>query len=666
MPLPPLTDARPQPARHGDADACVAEVIARVGQRIVLGLPLALGKANHLANAFYRRACADPTLDLTIYTALSLEVPQAPNALAGRLLGPIAQRLYEGYPELDYARARRAGTLPANVTVKEFFLPPGGLLGNAYAQRNYVSANYTHAGREILDAGLNVVAQMVAPEPGGDRYSLSCNTDLALDMVPALRAREAAGEPVAILGEINADLPFLGHEAAVPADWFDALLDAGRYTLFPVPAARVGLADHAIGLRAASLVGDGGTLQLGIGALSDAVSWAIRLRHEAPDAYRAAIDTLAGPEQREAAAAIGGFDPFETGLYACSEMLTDGMLDLLERGILRRTVSDDYEIEAAVARGERAADEPGDAVCLHAGFYLGPGAMYERLRDLEPRLRAAIGMRSITHINDLFGEEALARLQRRGARFINSAMRVNGRGAAISDALDDGRTVSGVGGQYNFAAMGQALADGRSVILLRSTRTSGGRTRSNIVWTGGEVTVPRHLRDIVVTEYGIADLRGLTDRDVAVALACICDARFQEGFLAEAKAAGKVEPDYALPAGARRNTPDALAHALNATRAAGHLPAYPFGSELTPVEQSLKEALEYLAGATATRRGMAATVWAALTGPAPGDAAASALERMGLLAPASLGERLERRLVAHALACTEDSLAPDPNPQERS
>jgi acyl-CoA hydrolase len=630
----------------------VDAVIGTVGRRIVLGLPLALGKANHLANAFYRRAREDSSLDLTIYTALTLEPPGAPNALAARLLDPVVERIYGGYPELDYARDRRAGTLPANVTVKEFFLPPGGLLKNDYAQRNYVSANYTHAARDILAAGINVIAQMVAPEPGGERLSLSCNTDLILDLVPVMRAREAAGEPVAILGEINADLPFLGHEAAVAPDWFDGLFDAGRYTLFAVPAPKVSLADHAIGLRAAALVRDGGTLQLGIGALSDAVSWAIRLRQEEPEGYRAAFHALTPEDRREISEAIGGLEPFETGLYACSEMLTDGLLDLLERGIVRRTVQEDIGAERAVARGEAEPPQPGAGVCMHAGFYLGPVHMYERLRRLPQHHRNAIGMRAISHINDLFGEEDLARLQRRQARFINSAMRVNGRGAAISDALDDGRVVSGVGGQYNFAAMAHALKDGRSVILLRSTRTSGGETRSNIVWTGGEVTVPRHLRDIVVTEYGVADLRGATDREVAVALAELSDARFQDDFVAAARAAGKIEPGYSLPDSARCNTPDALRSMLDPALNAGLLPDYPFGSELCDAEKALKDALEYLGQHTARLSGRLGTVWQAVTGGRPAAWTHPLLERMGFAAPDRPGEWLEARLVAHALQRT--------------
>jgi len=142
-----LTTPIARPPRLATPDSCVELALERVGKRIVLALPLGIGKANHIANAFYARAKADPGLDLTIFTALTLEVPKAPNALAARLLDPITQRLYAGYPELEYARDRRRNALPDNVRVKEFFLPPGGLLNNASAQRDYVSANYTH-GRE--------------------------------------------------------------------------------------------------------------------------------------------------------------------------------------------------------------------------------------------------------------------------------------------------------------------------------------------------------------------------------------------------------------------------------------------------------------------------------------------------------------------------------------
>ena len=71
-----------------------------------------------------------------------------------------------------------------------------------------------------------------------------------------------------------------------------------------------------------------------------------------------------------------------------------------------------------------------------------------------------------------------------------------------TDALEDGRVVSGVGGQYNFVEMAHALPDGHSVLQLRSTRKSKGKVRSNIVWKYGHVTIPRHLRDIVSVDAG--------------------------------------------------------------------------------------------------------------------------------------------------------------------
>ncbi len=105
------------------------------------------------------------------------------------------------------------------------------------------------------------------------------------------------------------------------------------------------------------------------------------------------------------------------------------------------------------------------------------------------------------------------------------------------DGLDDGRIVSGVGGQYNFVSQAFALPDARSVIALRATREKDGETLSNVVFSYGHQTIPRHLRDIVVTEYGIADLRGKPDAEVVAAMLDITDSRFQAELLARAKKA---------------------------------------------------------------------------------------------------------------------------------
>ena len=132
---------------------------------------------------------------------------------------------------------------------------------------------------------------------------------------------------------------------------------------------------------------------------------------------------------------------------------------------------------------------------------------FEYARALDETERRGIRMSRISFTNNLLGGEADKRDQRRDARFVNTAMMMSLLGAAVSDALEDGRVVSGVGGQYNFVAMAHALPDGRSVILARSTRGAGRALESNIVWDYGSLTIPRHLRDVVVTEYGVADLR---------------------------------------------------------------------------------------------------------------------------------------------------------------
>jgi hypothetical protein len=91
--------------------------------------------------------------------------------LERRFLEPVIERLFGGWPELAYAKALRAGGLPPNIEVNEFFFLAGQWLGVPHAQQSYISANYTHAARYLVERGVNVIAQLVARR--GDRYSLS-------------------------------------------------------------------------------------------------------------------------------------------------------------------------------------------------------------------------------------------------------------------------------------------------------------------------------------------------------------------------------------------------------------------------------------------------------------------------------------------------------------
>lgn len=144
-------------------------------------------------------------------------------------------------------------------------------------------------------------------------------------------------------------------------------------------------------------------------------------------------------------------------------------------------------------------------------------------------------MTSVMFVNQLYGQQELAMMQRTHARFINTTMMVTLTGAACSDGLEDGQMVSGVGGQYNFVAMAHELPLARSILTLRSTRTKNGKVTSNIVDSYGNLTIPRHLRDVVITEYGIADLRGKPDKEVIAALLKIADSRFQNELMEKVK-----------------------------------------------------------------------------------------------------------------------------------
>jgi acyl-CoA hydrolase len=99
-------------------------------------------------------------------------------------------------------------------------------------------------------------------------------------------------------------------------------------------------------------------------------------------------------------------------------------------------------------------------------------------------------------------------------------------GAAISDSLEDGQVVSGVGGQYNFVAQAFALERARSILTVEATRQAGAKTQSDIRWRYGHETIPRRMRDIIVTEYGVADLRGKSDAATPAGIAAAGLGRF--------------------------------------------------------------------------------------------------------------------------------------------
>ena len=269
--------------------------------------------------SLYRLAVKDQSIALTIITALSLTRPRASGGLEKRFLDPFVDRVYGDYEELDYLLDSRAGKLPDNVRLLEFFVQPAAELNNAYAQQNYISSNYTHIARDVLRYDINVLAQTVAAQntEHGRRISLSCNPEVTLDLAPAVQALKTQGKQIFTVGQIHPELPFMPNSAEVSEDLFDFLVDdpGACRTLISTPNMPVSVTEHFIGLTASTLVRDGGTLQVGIGALGDAVAAALLLRHQNNKSYCGLLeDALLSTGRFPAIEESGPLDTFQEGL----------------------------------------------------------------------------------------------------------------------------------------------------------------------------------------------------------------------------------------------------------------------------------------------------------------------------------------------------------------
>ena len=640
-------------------EECVDRAIARVGKNLVLMAPLGLGKPVQLVNAFYRRAEANPDISLHIYTALCLEKPPVGTGIEASLAGPIMERLFGDYEELAFIGPVRKDTLPPNIQVSELYFKAGSMKTVASAQRNYISSNYTHIARDMFAAGANVLVQLVAARetPEGLSVSLSCNPDTGIELMEMYRGSD---KTCISIGQVHADLPYMENDADIGVDGFDLLVDNRQYdkTLFAVPNTAVPLQDYATALHASSLVADGGTLQIGIGALGDAVAYSCILRQQHNADYREALGAIT----HQHVAGADHSEPFDQGLYVSTEMFVNGMMHLVEQGVVKRKVFDNLALQLGLNSGaignviddrlfsycraqgliprqleQRHLEElrywgiletatlaapdtlsvagrqlPNDTDApdtraalladvegrelrhgriLHGGFFLGPADFYRKLRELDAAGQEQICMTGVRRTNQLLLDYPLYCAQRKQARFINTGMMVTLAGAVASDALEDGTVISGVGGQYNFVAMAHDLPGARSVLCIRSTRGSGKQLKSNVVPFYGHITIPKHLRDVIVTEYGVADLRGQSDSEIIKRLINITDSRFQAGLLEFAMTHGKLERDYQIPPEARNNTPERLQQALAPLAKKGLLPAYPFGSDLTEQEVALGASL---------------------------------------------------------------------------
>lgn len=710
---------------YDDVKKCVDDIIAYVGKDITFAMPLALGKPVKLVNELYRRAKADPTMRLRILTALPLEIPKGKSEIEKRFYKDLIPRLFEGVPEFEYMLDYRAGKLPPNVEFFEFFSLAGTYVGDPYAQQRHLASNYTHVVRDAWDFGLNVFGNLIGYKEidGKMFYSMGCNADICIEGLERVQDARAKGQKILIVGEANKNMPFMYGDSVTEPDAYDMILQGPDfdYELFGVPKDPVSDADYMIGVNVSPLVKDGGTIQVGIGSLGDAIVAGLVLRNDHNEIYQQVLEK-AGILKRygNLINKLGGVTPFKEGLYGASEMFVDAFKQLYTSGILKRQVFDSIPIMKLINEGYLRPDKiPADIldrllemkaiqpvmteedfnfltefgilreglkyengfitdgsiqystdlsnennrkalrqvlgnklrnghVCIGA-FFLGPKGFYKWLREMPEEERKLFAMAGVEKVNQLYGDEELRRLQRKDARFINTGLVATLFGAVASDQLENGQVISGIGGQYNFVAMGHALPDARVIICIRATRGQGKALESNIVWTYGHCSIPKHLRDIVVTEYGIADLRGKPEWVVMTEMIKIADSRFQEQLLEQAKKAGKVPADWEIPAEYRNNYPERIAEILKPFKARGFFPKFPFGTDLSQDDIDLSEALKNLQAQLKGYRGKVIRgLLAELFKPIP-EAANRHLKRMDLLEPKTTKEKLLRKIIVYAL-----------------
>ena len=324
-----------------------------------------------------------------------------------------------------------------------------------------------------------MVAQATPPDANG-RLSLSLHFGATAEAL-----HEAGRDPDRVLMiETSPHLPVTralpGYDNTIGLDEIDVLIEADEIP-FELGEAAPSEVDERIALNALALIEDGATLQTGIGSIPSMVATKL------------------------AARSGGGY-----GIH--SEMLTDGIMRLHQAGKVTNTNKGIFE---------------GVSVTT---FALGSSDLYAWLDGNDE-----VAFAPVSVVND-------PTIISKNHNFvsINGAISVDLYGQIVADCID-GRQISGVGGHEDFISGAELRIEDRSLVCLASTIEVGGEQRSRIVATlpeGSVVSTPRHHTGVVVTEYGAADLAGLTVRERALALAAIAHPAFRDELSAAAEVLG--------------------------------------------------------------------------------------------------------------------------------
>jgi len=237
----------------------------------------------------------------------------------------------------------------------------------------------------------------------------------------------------------------------------------------------IGPVEEAIGKHIAGLVDDGSCLQLGIGGIPDAV---LLFLHEKND----------------------------LGIH--TEMFSEGVVDLYDEGVITN------------ARKNLHRDK------MVANFLMGTRRLYDFVDD-----NPAVNMFPVSYVNDpyVIGEND-------NVVAINSAIEVDLMGQVVADSIGPVQ-FTGIGGQVDFVRGAARSKGGKSIIALPATARHGEVSRIVAkIADGAAITTMRADVDYVVTEFGVAKLKGRTLRERAFALLDIADPRFRDEIVEQLKA----------------------------------------------------------------------------------------------------------------------------------
>jgi acyl-CoA hydrolase len=303
--------------------------------------------------------------------------------------------------------------------------------------------------------GCDVAFVQVSPADADGNHSFGLIND---------HIQAAVAKARVVIAEVNEQVPFTLGDAVLPASRIDCAVRVSR-TPVEVPPAKIGDTDQAIAGYAADYVEDGSVIQVGIGAVPDAI---LRLLTDRRD------------------------------LGVHSGMIGDGLVDLVEAGVITN------------------ARKPIDAGVSITGALIGTRRLYA-FADRNPQ----IGMRrsSYTH-----SEATLSRLERLVT--VNSAVEVDLTGQVNAEQTGS-NYMGGTGGQVDFVRAGIRSRGGHSIIALPATAKGGSISRitTNL---SGPVTTARSDVDVIVTEFGAAELRGQTLGERARRLVAIAHPDFRE------------------------------------------------------------------------------------------------------------------------------------------